>query len=108
VVFLLPLDKFLVTSDGGDARPAADGKCTGPWFTLGVAILLGTVFGIWLQQTSFKLSLNVGVASTLLSTSPLFVLPITAALGERVTWRAVIGATVGVLGIALLLGVVKG
>ncbi len=46
---------------------------------------------------------DVGVATVLSSTSPLFALPIgLLAFGERVTWRAAVGAALGVTGIALL------
>ncbi len=102
VAFLLPLDKYL-RAPVSDASPPQRPRHL--WTSMGIAILLGTVIAIWLQQTAFKLSDNVGVASTLLATSPLFVLPISAAMGERVTWRAAIGATIGVLGIAVLMGV---
>jgi drug/metabolite transporter (DMT)-like permease len=43
------------------------------------------------------------VATVLSSTSPLFALPIGLVVrGERVTWRATVGAALGVTGIALL------
>jgi len=46
---------------------------------------------------------DVGVATVLSSTSPLFALPIGLVVrGERVTWRATVGAALGVTGIALL------
>jgi drug/metabolite transporter (DMT)-like permease len=46
---------------------------------------------------------DVGVATVLSSTAPLFALPIgLVARGERVTWRATVGAALGVTGIALL------
>ena len=105
VVFLLPLDKFLAGPGRHGTHPPVRPKRMATWCTLAVAILLGTVMAIWLQQTAFKLSENVGVASTLLSTSPLFVLPLAAPTGERVSWRAVTGAAVGAVGIAVLLGV---
>jgi drug/metabolite transporter (DMT)-like permease len=105
VAFMLPLDKYLRNPVADAETPSVHSHRSGPWLTLGFAILLGTVLGIWLQQTSFKLSANVGVASTLLSTSPLFVLPLTAAMGERISCRAVTGAAIGVLGIAILMGV---
>lgn len=48
---------------------------------------------------------EVGVATVLSSTAPLFALPIgLVAFGERVTWRAAAGATLCVAGIALLVG----
>jgi len=54
--------------------------------------LTGTVAGL----------LTVGVAQTLLSTSPLFVLPIVLLLGEHVSRRAAIGAVISIIGVALL------
>jgi len=46
---------------------------------------------------------DVGEATVLSSTSPLFALPIGLVVrGERVTWRATVGAALGVTGIALL------
>jgi len=62
-----------------------------------------TYLGIWLQQTALKLA-PAGIAQTLGATSPLFVLPIAARLGERISRRAVLGAMVALGGIALLFG----
>ena len=67
------------------------------------AVFIGTFLAIWLQQVAFKLN-SAGVAQTLLATSPLFVLPMAPFIGERVTLRAIIGAVVAVLGVALLFG----
>ena len=71
--------------------------------SLSLAVLLGTFFGIWLQQIAFKMSDHLGVASTLLATSPLFVLPMVALGGEKLSARAVLGAIIGVTGVAVLL-----
>jgi drug/metabolite transporter (DMT)-like permease len=66
------------------------------------ATLLGTYAGVWLMNLGLVHS-PVGLASTLNSTSPLFVLPLTVLLlGERVTVRAWLGALVAVAGIAWL------
>ncbi len=65
------------------------------------ATLLGTVFAMWLQQVAIALT-AVGIVQTLLSTSPLFILPIVALQGETVSLRAVAGALVAVMGIGLL------
>lgn len=65
------------------------------------AVLLGTTLGIWLSQVAFKHA-AAGVAQTLLSTSPLFVLPLAAWTGDRVTPRAVLGVLAALAGIALL------
>lgn len=61
----------------------------------------GTYLGIWLQQTALQFS-PTGIAQTLSATSPLFVLPIVAALGEKISWQAILGAGVALAGVALL------
>jgi drug/metabolite transporter (DMT)-like permease len=66
------------------------------------AALMGTYLGIWFQQVSLKYTAT-GIAQTLNATSPLFVLPIAVLLGERVSHRAWLGATLAVLGVGLLL-----
>ncbi len=71
------------------------------WGKLAVACVLGTYLGISLMQLSFKYA-KVGVAQTLLSTSPIWVLPLAWLLGERLTWRAVGGAFVALAGVAML------
>lgn len=102
LVLCLPLDRVLKDPGGLDhhhPRHPSRGQATTMFF---VALLLGTVGGIWLMQISIKQSARVGIASTLLSTSPLFVLPIAAMLGEHISRRAVLGAFVSVGGIAML------
>ncbi|MFI4859256.1 MAG: DMT family transporter [Phycisphaerales bacterium JB063] len=102
LVLMLPIDKRLPqaggTADNHPQRPSV--KHT--WLLVCCAMLMGTFLGIWLQQVAFKSDAQVGVAQTLLSTSPLFVLPIVLALGERVTWRAAVGAAVSIIGVAVL------
>lgn len=71
------------------------------WLVLGLAAFGGTYLGIWLQQVGLKYA-PAGVAQTLGATSPLFVLPIALALGERVSLRAWLGVCIAVAGIALL------
>lgn len=102
LLLFLPLDRRL-QDPGGEAHhhPTAPSRRQ-TWIMLGFGILLGTVLGIWLMQVAVKDAEHVGVASTLLSTSPLFVLPIVAMLGERVSMRAVLGAVTTMAGIALL------
>jgi drug/metabolite transporter (DMT)-like permease len=68
--------------------------------------VLGTAFastylGIWLQQTSLKYAAT-GIAQSLTSTSPLFVLPIAFAMGDRVSFRSVVGVLIALGGIGLL------
>ena len=72
---------------------------------LGAVVLastIGTYLGIWLSMAGVRYAL-VGVAATLSSTSPIFVLPLAALfLHERISPRAVIGACLAVAGIAVL------
>lgn len=72
-----------------------------------LAALMGTYLGIWLQQVSFKYT-PAGVAQALLATSPLFILPIAAAMGDRITWRAVLGVLIAIGGIWLLISATSG
>ncbi len=69
------------------------------WIAL--ATLVGTFAGIWLSSYSL-LHAEVGVASTLGATSPLFVLPLAVLMQkERLSARAVLGAVIGVGGVAV-------
>lgn len=63
--------------------------------------LFSTYLGILLQQTALKYTAT-GIAQALISTSPLFVLPIAAWMGEVVTLRALLGVLVALGGIGLL------
>ncbi|NEN87681.1 MAG: DMT family transporter [Okeania sp. SIO3H1] len=60
-----------------------------------------TYLGIWLQQTSLKFS-PAGIAQTLLATSPIFIIPIAAQMGEKISIRSFIGVLVAVVGVSLL------
>lgn len=65
------------------------------------AAFCGTYLGIWLQQTAIKLT-SVGIATTLLQTSPIFVIPFAILMGEKVSIRAILGVFISIAGIALL------
>lgn len=65
------------------------------------ASFFGTFLGIWLQQTAFKFT-SVGIASTLLQTSPIFVIPFAIWMGEKVSRRAISGVFISIAGIVLL------
>jgi drug/metabolite transporter (DMT)-like permease len=66
-----------------------------------LAAVLGTYLAIYLQQTALKYAAT-GVAQALASTSPLFVLPLAAVMGDRVSPRAIAGAVVALVGIGIL------
>lgn len=74
------------------------------WGLLLSATILGTYLAIWLQQVSISLA-PAGIAQTLMSTSPIFILPIAAMSGEKLSPRAVLGALVALAGVWLLFGV---
>ena len=68
-----------------------------------VATFLGTFLGIWLLNAGLKYTSHAGVAATLSSTSPIFILPLAWwFLKERLSPRAVVGALIAVAGIAVL------
>ena len=67
-----------------------------------LAIFLGTYLGIWLMSYGV-IHAEVGIAATLNATSPLFVLPLVVWMeGEKISYRAVLGALVAVGGVAVL------
>jgi drug/metabolite transporter (DMT)-like permease len=68
--------------------------------TIGTAFA-GTYLGIWLQQTALKYA-PAGIAQSLVATSPLFVIPLSLWLGERVSPRAIVGVVLALGGIWLL------
>ncbi len=73
------------------------------WLKVSTAAMLGTYCGVWLSQVGIARASSAGVAATLLATTPVFALPIAHYSGvERATGRAVLGALLTVLGIAVL------
>lgn len=68
-----------------------------------LAAVFGTYLGIWLQQIALK-SAPTGIAQALTSTSPLFILPLAALMGERISLRAILGVVVALAGVGILVG----
>lgn len=69
-------------------------------FALSVCVI--TFGGFWLAIVSFKYT-SVAIANSLISTEPIFVLPVAAfILKEKVTLQAVIGAVVATIGVIVL------
>lgn len=67
-----------------------------------LATFLGTYLGIWLMNSGLKYA-QTAVATTLNSTSPIFILPLAYfILKEKISWRSFGGAVVAVLGVAVL------
>lgn len=73
------------------------------WILLAAATVVGTYLAMWLQQVSILLT-PAGIVQTLLSTSPIFILPIAALQGERISPRAVLGVLLALGGVGLLFG----
>jgi len=66
------------------------------------ACLLGPVTGVWLSLVAVRLT-EAGIAATLMSTTPVLVLPLVMFVGrERVSPRAAFGALVAVAGVGML------
>lgn len=85
-------------------RKGSSDTNTSRWYLVRMIALvgfIGTYSAVWLQQLSIQYT-PVGIAQTLLSTSPLFILPIIAFRGEKLSFRAVCGAMVALGGIVLL------
>ena len=77
-------------------------RTAGPfWRFLLPAMLMGTYGGIWLQQFAVA-NAEAGYAQTLLSTSPVWILPMAALSGERISPRAVVGSLVAIAGVVML------
>ena len=71
------------------------------WRLIVVATFIGTFLGVVLQQLALKHA-EAGVVQTLLGTSALFILPLVAWRGERISVRAIVGAAIAVVGVAML------
>jgi len=75
-------------------RPAAAATAVGA--------VVGPVLGVTLSLVALSAS-RVGVASTLMALTPVFLLPLSAlAFGERVTWRSAAGTALAASGVAIL------
>lgn len=94
---------FLVVQYSGQLKPVLKSVLDRKLLkTFLPAVLLGTWLGIWLCQVAYKFS-AVSVATTLLATTPLFVLPLVwLFLGQKISGRAIIGSLIAVAGIAFV------
>jgi len=71
------------------------------WQWAALATIMGTYLAMICQQTALRYA-HAGIAQTLLMSSHLFLLPLGKFTGEKVGWRAVLGAVGAMGGIALL------
>lgn len=69
---------------------------------LGGAVVAGPVFGVWMSLIAVQKA-PVGVASTLMSLTPIFLLPVGYWLfQEKITVRAIVGTGLAIVGTAVL------
>ena len=97
-LILTQIPTFATTQTIKSTLKSFSGRTIGIIF---LAAMASTYLGIWLQQTSLKFA-PTGIAQTLLATSPIFIIPITLIMGEKVTWRSFLGVIIAVAGISLL------
>jgi drug/metabolite transporter (DMT)-like permease len=96
----LALVVLLVGRLGESLRPLRRPEQAKP---LLLATFFGTFLCIWLSMAGLRYTTFTGIATTLNSTSPIFILPLAAIfLGERISLRAILGACLAVAGIGLL------
>ncbi len=109
-----PLESSLIRLVGGTVivlgllflpiakQPEISWKLSGrSLMVIAIAAMASTYLGIWLQQISLKFA-PTGIAQTFLATSPLFILPIVALQGEKISLRAILGVVISLSGIALM------
>ena len=67
-----------------------------------VASIAGPFVGVWLSIVAVKYT-EAGIASTLLATVPILLIPMEFFIHKRVpSWRGVLGAVLAVVGVALI------
>lgn len=72
--------------------------------TLSLGTLMGPTIGVSLAMYALAHS-NTAIASTIIATMPIMVIPLVVIFQrERVSWRALLGSTVALIGVAILMG----
>jgi drug/metabolite transporter (DMT)-like permease len=93
-ILALPRGEWRDTFRGLRDRTAAAATAAGA--------VVGPVLGVTLSLVALANS-RVGVASTLMALTPVFLLPLSAfAFHERITWRSAVGTALAVTGVAVL------
>ena len=95
---------WVLTSVAGQARSTITtfiGAGIARFYVLGGAIF-GPFLGVWLSLVAVQYT-EVGIASTLMSLPPIFLLPIGRILfKEQIGWKAIAGTVVALLGVGIL------
>jgi len=67
---------------------------------IGLATIVGPTLGIWASFIAVDM-VEIGIASTLMSLSPLMIIPLSWKIfGEKITPRAIIGTIIAMIGVA--------
>ena len=67
-----------------------------------VASVIGPFLGLWLSMVAINYA-QVGIASTLMSLTPIMIIPVVYFLyGEKINIRGILGAITAVIGVALI------
>ena len=97
---------WLITAMGGKIRSTLssyrDRKAV---LALCGGSLFGPFIGVWLSLISITYA-KLGIATTLMSLTPIFLIPITRIVfGEKITFRAVTGTIIAIAGVILLISI---
>lgn len=72
-------------------------------YALGAGSFFGPFLGVWLSLVAIKYA-RIGIASTLISTTPIFLIPISYWLfKEKITLQTILGTVIAVTGVAMLI-----
>lgn len=70
---------------------------------IAIGVFFGPVCGVWMSMVAIERT-EAGIAATLMAMTPVFILPFAAWIEkERITWRAICGAVIAILGVAILM-----
>ncbi len=95
---------WLLTLVGGKAKQTIQSLRSNPKAVQHIAIgaIIGPFIGVWFSLVSVQ-NTSLGIASTLQSLPPVFMIPISYfAFKERISWQAVVGTIVALAGVAVL------
>jgi drug/metabolite transporter (DMT)-like permease len=95
---------WLITLFGGKARTAINSyRDKKALLALSGGSFFGPFIGVWLSLISIKYA-RLGIATTLMSLTPIFLIPITRIIfKERITIKAILGTVIAIAGVAVLL-----
>jgi drug/metabolite transporter (DMT)-like permease len=91
----------LIRGQVGTARKSLQDRRA--WLHLVGGVVTGPVLGVWLSMVAVQYA-HIGIASTLMSLSPIVLLPLSRwVFSEKITSRAIVGTFVALLGASTLL-----